>query len=81
MKITRIVTVNQRYKFSLNANDKCLVCNTYLRVIMVFWVFLVVFFITRVAVVIFMYYLGLDQCCIQQLCTGANFISLPGHGQ
>ena len=48
MKITWIVTTNRRYQFSMNGNDKCLVCNTYLCVAMVF-----AGFITRVTVVIF----------------------------
>ena len=78
MKITRIVTVIKRYKFSMNGNDKCSVCYRYLRVAMVF-----VGFITRVTVVILyhVYYLDLDLCCTQQLCTGVNVINLPGHGQ
>ena len=29
----------------------------------------------------YVYYLDLDLCSTQQLCTGVNVINLPGHGQ
>ena len=29
----------------------------------------------------YVYYLDLDLCGTQQLCTGVNVINLPGHGQ